>query len=172
MSSLLTDEALDEVLPRLRRFALSLAPDPASADDLVQSCLETALSRAGSRRPDGDLRAWLFSILYRRFLDGRRRASRYARILEFLGGADPLMAPSAEAVAMARASLGDLGRLAADQQSVLLLVSVEGLGYQEAADVLGIPIGTVMSRLSRARKALRALNEGRIVSQPALRILK
>jgi len=117
-----TDDDLREVLPRLRRFALSLTHDVANADDLVQSCMERALSRAGGRRADGDLRAWLFSILYRCFLDGQRRGKRYARILDFFSGAPEPVAPSAEDVALARAALGDLARLSADQQSLLLLV--------------------------------------------------
>lgn len=167
-----TDEDLREVLPRLRRFALSLTHDLANADDLVQACIERALSRSASRRADGDLRAWLFSILYRCFLDGQRRSKRYARILDFFSGAPEPLAPSAEDVAIARAALGNLARLSADQQSLLLLVSVEGLGYQEAADVLDIPIGTVMSRLSRARKALRDLSDGHAAPKPALRLMK
>lgn len=167
-----TDDDLREVLPRLRRFALSLTHDVANADDLVQSCMERALSRAGGRRADGDLRAWLFSILYRCFLDSQRRGKRYTRILDFFSGAPEPVAPSAEDVALARAALGDLARLSTDQQSLLLLVSVEGLGYQEAADVLNIPIGTVMSRLSRARKALRDITEGHVAAKPALRLMK
>lgn len=172
MAAGITDEDLRVVLPRLRRFALSLTHDVPNADDLVQSCLERAISRADSRHPNGDLRAWLFSILYRCFIDGQRRHQRYTRILNFLSGEPEPQAPSAEQVAMARAALGDLARLKADQQSLLLLVAVEGLGYQEAATVLDIPVGKVMSRLSRARKALRDITEGRNAGQPALRVMK
>lgn len=172
MAAGFTDEDLRDVLPRLRRFALSLTHDPANADDLVQSCLERALTRAGTRRPEGDLRAWLFAILYRCFIDTQRRNRRYARILDFFSGSPEPRAPSAEHVALAREALGDLARLTADQQSLLLLISVEGLGYQEAADVLDIPVGTVMSRLSRARKALRSLTEGRTAPAPGLRLMK
>jgi len=117
------------------------------------------------------LRAWLFQIMYRRFVDGQRRAKRYAGLLSLFAGREEELVPSAEDVAMSRAALKDFGKLPAEQRALLVLVSVEGLSYQEAADALDIPLGTVMSRLSRARKALRALNEGQPAT-PSLRILK
>jgi len=81
----INDDDLRELLPALRRFALWLARDPAAADDLVQTCMEKALSRWASRR-DGDLKAWLFSILYRQFIDEKRRAKRWGRLFDaFLG---------------------------------------------------------------------------------------
>ncbi|MFJ9449158.1 sigma-70 family RNA polymerase sigma factor [Herbaspirillum sp. NPDC101397] len=171
MSTDFNDNDLRELLPRLRRFALSLTRHENSADDLVQSCLERALSHSDRRRKDGDLRAWLFQIMYRRFLDGERRAKRYAGLLSLFAGREEELAPSAEDVAMSRAALQDFGKLTAEQRALLLLVSVEGLSYQEAADALDIPLGTVMSRLSRARKALRGFNDGQPVTPP-LRILK
>ncbi|WP_034301864.1 sigma-70 family RNA polymerase sigma factor [Herbaspirillum sp. RV1423] len=166
-----TDDDLRELLPRLRRFALSLTRHDNSADDLVQSCLERALSRGDRRRDDGDLRAWLFQIMYRQFLDGQRRAKRYAGLLSLFAKTEEELAPSAEEVAMSRAALQDFDKLSAEQRALLVLVSVEGLSYQQAADALDVPLGTVMSRLSRARKALRALNEG-LPATPSLRILK
>lgn len=78
------DEQLRELMPSLRRFALSLTRHASNADDLVQNCLERALGSVASKRPDGDLRAWLFTILYRQFVDNHRRTRRYARMLEFL----------------------------------------------------------------------------------------
>jgi RNA polymerase sigma-70 factor (ECF subfamily) len=166
----LTDERLRELLPRLRRFALSLTRHSSAADDLVQACLERALTHGAGRRADGDLRAWLFSILYRRFLDGQRRAKRHARLLSFFGGDEPL-APSAEELAVAHSTLEGFNRLGAEQRALLLLVGVEGLSYREAAEALDVPIGTVMSRLSRARQALRELTEGQITTT-SLRVLK
>ncbi|KAF1046916.1 MAG: ECF RNA polymerase sigma factor SigR [Herbaspirillum frisingense] len=167
-----TDDDLRELLPRLRRFALSLTRHESSADDLVQACLERALSRR-ERRTEGDLRAWLFQIMYRRFIDGERRAKRYAGLLSLFSGRDEELAPSAEDVALSRAALADFGKLQPEQRAMLLLISVEGLTYQEAADTLGIPIGTVMSRLSRARRALRELNDGaQPHAAPNLRIMK
>jgi len=173
MSKDFTDDELREVIPRLRRFALSLTRQESSADDLVQSCLERALTRRETRRDEGDLRAWLFSILYRVFLDGQRRNKRYAGLLSLFGvGQDEDMAPSTEDVVLARSALDGFHRLPVDARALLLLVSVEGLSYQEAADTLGVPIGTVMSRISRARKALRDLTEGKVVSQPSLQVMK
>jgi RNA polymerase sigma factor (sigma-70 family) len=165
----LNDE-LRELLPRLRRFALSLTRDTNNADDLVQATLERALARWTSKRADGDLRAWLFAILYRRFVDGHRSARRYARMLElFSGREEPL--PSAERTVVAQAALGAFDRLKPEQRALLFAVTVEGLSYQQAADMLGLPIGTVMSRLSRARKALYELTEGEI-KRPLVRMFK
>ena len=171
MSNNFTDDDLRDLLPRLRRFALSLTRHENSADDLVQSCLERALSRQARRNDDGDLRAWLFQIMYRQFLDGQRRAKRYAGVLSLFGWGGEALAPSAEEIALSRSALQDFNKLPAEQRALLLLVSVEGLSYQEVAETMEIPIGTVMSRLSRARKALRALNDGQPAA-PTLRVLK
>ncbi|SDL70553.1 RNA polymerase sigma-70 factor, ECF subfamily [Modicisalibacter muralis] len=157
--STLDDNQLRELLPRLRRFALSLTQDHANADDLVQATLEKALSSWQQRHTDGDLRAWLFSILYRRFIDSRRRSKRYARLLELFTGDSPT-SPSAEDIAVAHSALDAFEQLPAEQRALLMLVSVEGLSYREISDTLNIPMGTVMSRISRARKAMRALGEG------------
>lgn len=164
------DEALRELIPRLRRFAVSLTRNASSADDLVQSTLERAITRWADKRSDGDLRAWLFSILYRQFLDAHRRSRRYARMLEFFSGRDDAQ-PSVERTVIAQSTLQAFDRLNTEQRALLLWVSVEGLSYKEVADILEVPIGTVMSRLSRARQALRQLSDGEIAS-PSLRILK
>jgi RNA polymerase sigma-70 factor (ECF subfamily) len=164
------DEQLRTLLPRLRRFALSLTRNSSSADDLVQSCLERALSSWGDKRPEGNLRAWLFSILYRQFLDAHRRSRRYARMLEFFTGRDDVQ-PSVERTVIAQSTLQAFDRLPAEQRALLLWVSVEGLSYKEVAAILDVPTGTVMSRLSRARLALRQLSDGEVAS-PSLRILK
>lgn len=164
------DEQLREIIPRLRRFALSLSRQPSSADDLVQASLERALSSWGEKRPEGDLRAWLFAILYRQFLDTHRRSRRYARMLEFFTGRDDAQ-PSVERSVVAQSTLEAFDHLPAEQRALLLWVSVEGLSYKEVATILDVPTGTVMSRLSRARQALRQLSDGEITS-PSLRILK
>lgn len=166
------DTALREVLPELRRFARWLTRDADSADDLVQSTLERALSRWHTRRDDTALRAWLYSIAYRRFLDGRRRARRRAAMLELLGQRTEAEYPSAERGAVARSVIKALDQLPEAQQHLLLLVSVEGLSYREVAELLEVPIGTVMSRLSRARTALHQLAEGETSKTPVLRLLK
>jgi len=166
------DDQLRELLPRMRRFAVWLTRDPSSADDLVQSSLEKALSRWANKRPEGDLRAWLFSILYRQFLDAHRRSRRYSRMLElFTGGKDDHYEPSVERTVVAQSTLEAFGLLNTEQRALLLWVSVEGLSYKEVADILDVPVGTVMSRLSRARQALRQLSDGEI-TLPSLRILK
>ncbi|MFJ2338762.1 RNA polymerase sigma factor [Pseudomonas protegens] len=164
------DQQLRPLIPRLRRFALSLTRQPSSADDLVQACLERALAGWTEKRPEGDLRAWLFAILYRQFLDAQRRSRRYARMLEFFTGRDDSQ-PSVERTVMAQSTLEAFDRLNAEQRALLLWVSVEGLSYKEIAEILQVPTGTVMSRLSRARQALRQLSDGEI-SSPSLRILK
>ena len=164
------DEQLRELIPRLRRFAVSLTRHASSADDLVQSTLERAITRWADKRLEGDLRAWLFSILYRQFLDAHRRTRRYARMLEFFTGRDDAQ-PSVERTVIAQTTLQAFDQLNPEQRALLLWVSVEGLSYKEVAEILDVPIGTVMSRLSRARQALRQLSDGEIAS-PSLRILK
>ena len=164
------DEQLRELIPRLRRFGLSLTRHASNADDLVQNCLERALGSVADKRPDGDLRAWLFTILYRQFVDNHRRSRRYARMLEFFTGRDDTQ-PSTERTVLAQSTLEAFDQLATEQRALLLWVSVEGLSYKQVAEILDVPIGTVMSRLSRARNALRQLSEGEI-TRPALRRLK
>lgn len=171
MSASELDTALREQLPSLRRFARWLARDPHTADDLVQAALERAITRWRGRRDDQALRPWLFAIIYRQFLDGQRRSRRYAGLLSRLGIGAVESEPSAEREFLARSTLEAMRQLPAEQRSLLLWVSVEGLSYQEVADILGVPIGTVMSRLSRARQALRRLSDGEIAA-PALRLLK
>lgn len=171
MSNHAIDDELRELLPRLRRFACWLTRDTAAADDLVQSALERALSRWGSRRQEASLRAWLFAIIYRQFLDARRRAKRYASMLERFGLDRRDEHPSAEREVVAQSVLQSLEQLPLEQQQLLLWVSVEGLSYREVAHILDVPLGTVMSRLSRARQRLRRLSDGE-AKVPALRLLK
>lgn len=172
----LDEDQLRQLIPRLRRFARSLGGDAAASDDLVQSSLERALRAWSSRRNHDALQPWLFSILYRQFVDDRRRARRWQRVLEVVGVTHEHHAPSAERVNEGRAALAVFAELADEQRAILLLVSVEGFSYREVADTLGVPIGTVMSRLSRAREKLRTLSEGKLsggrAAPPALRILK
>jgi RNA polymerase sigma-70 factor, ECF subfamily len=174
MSDPALDQQIRELLPQLRRFALWLTRDVAAADDLVQAALERALSRWTSRRQDEALRAWLFAILYRKFIDGRRRAQRYAFILERLRLSDEFARPSLEGQVAAQSALESLERLSAEQRTLLLWTAVEGLSYEEISRILEVPIGTVMSRLSRARQALRRLGEGEGdgATTPVLRMMK
>ena len=165
------DDQLRQLLPRLRRFAQWLTRDPATADDLVQSTLERALAQWHRRRDEQALRPWLFTILYRQFVDSRRRAQRYEAMLDRFHRGSRTEHPSVEQEVMAQSVLQALDQLPAEQRNLLLWTSVEGLSYREVADLLEIPLGTVMSRLSRARQALRSLSEGKSPT-PALRLIR
>lgn len=152
------DIQIEQLIPALRRFAWGLCRDPHDADDLVQDCIERALSRWHLRRPDGNLRAWLFTILYNEFINGRRRLMRrgsMTSIDELM--TEPSIQEDQEQNLHVKDVMDGIGRLPADHRAVLLLVGTEDLSYEEAARVLGVPIGTVMSRLSRARERLRGL---------------
>jgi RNA polymerase sigma-70 factor (ECF subfamily) len=114
----------------------------------------------------------LFSILYRQFLDAHRRSRRYSRMLAlFTGSGEEDYQPSVERTVVAQSTLGAFERLNTEQRALLLWISVEGLSYKDVATILDVPIGTVMSRLSRARQALRQFSDGEITT-PSLRILK
>ncbi|MFT4171798.1 MAG: sigma-70 family RNA polymerase sigma factor [Rhodocyclaceae bacterium] len=145
-------------IPRLRRYARALTGDAARADDLVQDTLERALSKWRLWRP-GNLRAWLLTIMHNVFVNQWRAAPP----LEY-PGEDALPDASVRAEQEDGLALRDLDRallrLPGEQREVLLLIGLEALSYDEAAQVLGIPIGTVMSRLFRARERLRALLNG------------
>ncbi|MFL5159867.1 MAG: sigma-70 family RNA polymerase sigma factor [Microvirga sp.] len=151
---------LEPQIPALRRYAWALLRDHEGADDLVQDTLERAISRWGQRQRNGDLRAWLFAIQRNLFLNGvRQRKSRGVHVGE--EALNDVQAPdlSPEGHAGLRDVLSGLDALPEEQRSLLLLVSVEDLSYEQAAQVLGIPLGTVMSRLSRARARLREFME-------------
>jgi RNA polymerase sigma-70 factor (ECF subfamily) len=150
---------LEQQIPALRRYAYALVRDHERADDLVQDTLERALSRWTLRRPDGDLRAWLFAIqrnLYvSRWRQDRRRETPVALEDAVLTGI-----PARQETALeVHDVLAALDQLPEEQKSLLLLVGVEDFSYDEAARILGMPIGTVMSRLSRARQRLRSIVE-------------
>ena len=148
-------------IPRLRRYARSLVFDASAADDLVQTALERALAHWHQFDQRRDILVWTVSIAHNAFMDERRRHARAP-----WSEADP-----EAALAQARAVASDPGlridllaaleRLPVDQREPILLVAVEQLSYAECAEVLRIPVGTVMSRISRGRVALRALLEGR-----------
>lgn len=149
-------DAVAAEIPRLRRYARALVGDSGEADDLIQDTLERALARLGQWRDGDSPRKWLFSILHNLHVDGLRRRSRRPQHV----GLDSL-GPEQSAPAADGASGGDLDRalrlLTPDQREVVLLVGLEGLSYAETAEVLSIPIGTVMSRLARGRDRLRTL---------------
>lgn len=153
-------------IPALRRYARALMRDLVMADDLVQDCLEKAVGHWSQRRQDGDVRTWLFSILHNLAVNQMRRAARHGRhdSLEAADEAALAHPPTQETPLLQRDIMKALATLPEEQRSVLLLVSVEDLSYAEVARVLDIPLGTVMSRLARAREKLReAMNGDNVV---------
>jgi RNA polymerase sigma factor (sigma-70 family) len=152
---------VEPLIPALRRYARSLLRDRFAADDLVQDCLEHAVRSWHQRRTDGDARSWMFTILHNLAINRlRRTAQRGADLaLEEAGEEAMVSAPAQEIALRHRDLIRALGSLPEDQRSILLLVCVEALSYAETAKVLDVPIGTVMSRLSRARRKLLQIME-------------
>jgi RNA polymerase sigma-70 factor (ECF subfamily) len=143
-------------IPRLRRYAFSLVHDAESADDLVQDCLERAIRKRHLWYRQGSIRGWLFRILYNVFLNQLRRRAKDRQNVELdemtLTGDD-----SAEQERQAACTdiMAAMEELPDEQRAAIVLTAVEGLSYDEAAEVLGVPIGTLRSRLSRGRERLR-----------------
>lgn len=165
------DFELERHIPALRRFAWALTRRGEDADDLVQDCLERALARGGGYRAQGEKRAWLFAILHNSFISGRRRAARRP-VVPLEDAPEPAREAGQEHAVSVRQLLETVDRLPEDQRAVLLLIGVEDLSYDEAARALGIPVGTVMSRLSRGRERLRRLLAGETeAAAPALRVV-
>lgn len=162
--------ALLTELPRLRRYARALVGERAAADDLVQDTLERAWTRAAQWRPGSDLRAWLFGIMHNLRVDQLRRPGLQAQALSD-EEIDIPMRPTQTDRLEIRDLDAALARLPEEQRAVLLLVGLEEMPYEEAAATLGIPLGTVMSRLARGRERLR-----RLLAEPApainLRVVK
>lgn len=149
-------ERLVAHIPGLRRYARLLTGDSQRADDLVQDTLLRACAKWTLWRPGSDLRAWLFTIMHNLFVNQLRAAPPPSVQLDELAEAGH--SPDAAVVVdLERA----LCRLPDDQREVLLMVTVEDFTYAEVARVIGVPIGTVMSRLSRARRGLRELMDGK-----------
>ena len=167
------DSFLDQVeacVPALRRYARALTRNLDLADDLVQDCLERAISRRGLFRPSGPVRAWLFTILLNLYRNSLRTARHQPSTVDF----DSIVEPSTPAPQPGHLALAEMARaidtLPLEQKEALLLVALEGLPYGEAAAILKIPQGTLMSRLGRARAALR-LATG-TPAEPHLRTVK
>jgi len=152
---------IEPQIPALRRYARALVGNRAAADDLVQDCLEKAVGRWHQRR-DGDPRPWLFSILHNLAVSQfRRKAARGPHVaIDAATEHDVRQDAVQENQLIYRDVLDKLAKLPEELRSVLLLVAVEDLSYAQAASVLDIPIGTVMSRLSRARERLQRELDG------------
>lgn len=163
-------DELEVCVPALRRYARALTRNIDHADDLVQDCLERAISRRGLFRPHGPMRPWLFTILVNLHRNARRSEQRRGTHLD----ADSLPDLGTPAPQHSHLALAELSRaidgLPLEQKETLLLVTLEGMAYAEAASILDIPLGTLMSRLGRARANLR-LSTGE-AQAPHLRSVK
>jgi RNA polymerase sigma-70 factor (ECF subfamily) len=149
---------IEAEIPRLRRYARALTRDVGAADDLVQDCLVRGLDKLHLWQEGTDLRAWLFTILHNQYVNRVRRAVREG-IAVGLSESEPLLTRAPHQGK--RLELRDLERAIAklpeEQRAVVLLVGLEGMRYEDVAAVLDVPVGTVRSRLSRGREALRRL---------------
>jgi RNA polymerase sigma factor (sigma-70 family) len=174
------DEMLSQVepmIPALRRYARGLLSDVEASDDIVQDCLEKVVANWHRRRNE-DARSWVFSILHNLAVNRMRQGIRRGKVIpiEDMPEASNARDATQEQTLYGQEVMAAIERLPPDHRSILLLISVEDLSYAEAAKVLGIPVGTVMSRLSRAREQLRALLEQpptrAITSGPYIRRVK
>lgn len=168
------DQDLVGFIPDLRRYARALTGDAWAADDLLQDTLERACERWQLWAAGSDLRAWLFTIMHNLWVDGARRALRQAAPRVDLDEAAGELAAPASGAEQALDLQRCLLRLPDDQREALLLVTLQDLRYEDVARITGVAVGTVMSRLSRARARLRELMEGPRPAAPAapLRRLK
>ena len=166
--------ALVALIPRLRRYARALTGDRPRADDLVQDTIERAIAKWSLWRPGTDLRAWMFTIMHNVFVNQIRRSARDAVATDPAVLAELDLADGSVADTLVRLNGIEraLAQLPEEQREVLLLVSLEGMSYDEVAYTLGVPAGTVMSRLSRARSRLAGLLDGEVPRADAARQLK
>ena len=150
-------------LPFLRRFARGLSGDAALADDLVQDCIERAMVKSHLYDPARPLRAWLYAVLRNLYISGLRRNGRSTVIksVDDLVGNEGSVAPAQEERLSAALVADALDRLPPQHREVIVLVGLEEMSYRDVAEILGVPIGTVMSRLSRARATLKEILEDR-----------
>jgi RNA polymerase sigma-70 factor, ECF subfamily len=172
MSTTAFQKNLIAQIPHLRRFARALSGDAALADDLVQDCVERALLKQHLYDASRPLRAWLYAILRNIHISHWRRSSQLGAMKplddmeDFEGSVEP-----AQEQNMSVALISDaLDLLPAQQREVLVMISLEALSYKEAAEIIGVPIGTIMSRLSRARSSMQNLLEKR--GTTVLRVVK
>lgn len=157
--------AVEPLIPALRRYASAMLRNRDFADDLVQDCLERVISHWGSRRREEDTRQWVFAIAHNLIVNKLRQDTRRGLHID-LADVDEsdLAAPAAQEHRVRHGELMKaLAALPEEQRSVILLVSVEDLTYAEAAKLLNIPIGTVMSRLARGRERLQRALDGTAV---------
>jgi len=159
-------------VPNLRRFARALCGDPSLADDLVQDTVERALNKSHLYDPSRPLKAWLFAILRNLHISEVRRVgrTRIVKAVEDMAPAEQAVDGGQESRVGIRSIAEALARLPEANREVILLIALEDMSYRDCAEIIGVPVGTVMSRLSRGRAALRDLLEGR--DKPSLRRVK
>jgi RNA polymerase sigma-70 factor, ECF subfamily len=150
-------EQLVALLPRLRRFARTLARNPHDADDVVQLALERALTRIEQWRPDTKLESWMFGIIRNAWIDEVRARKRRDTVFAPQEHGEHVGQETTSAQIDAMAMQTALAQLPEEQRSAVALVLIEGLSYKEAAEVMDVPIGTLTSRLARGRDAMMAL---------------
>jgi RNA polymerase sigma-70 factor, ECF subfamily len=150
---------LEAEIPPLRRYARALLRDTSRADDLIQDTLLRALAKQHLWQPGTNLRAWLFTLMHNLHVNVVRQSVREGAMIDVDDVSADLVANTDPTAARQLRELEEaIARLPVEQRQVLLLIGLEGVRYDEAAVILGIPLGTVRSRLSRARDALRALS--------------
>jgi RNA polymerase sigma-70 factor (ECF subfamily) len=152
-------QAIIEEIPRLRRYARALLRDSDAADDLVQDALERALSRMENWTSGDSPRRWLFTIMHHLFVDQLRRSKRHVQAVSMMPETiDAVAAPPQQPDKLASQEvLSALQQISPERRAALTLVAVEGFSYADAANVLGIPAGTLMSRIARGREELRSI---------------
>ena len=158
---------LEEQIPRLRRYAGALTRSQDKADDLVQTTLVRAIAKQHLFKPDTNLRAWLFTLLHNQHVNDVRRSAYRGIAVTIEDAASDLVAVADPSASRQLTELDQaIGTLPVEQRQVILMVGLEGMAYEEVAAILMVPVGTVRSRLSRARSALRQLM-GMEEDQPA-----
>jgi RNA polymerase sigma-70 factor (ECF subfamily) len=163
---------LEPQIPRLRRYARALTRDSVRADDLVQNCLLRALAKQHLWQVGTNLRAWLFTLLHNQYVSDVRRSQREGFGIAVEETATLLtVQPEAAAALQLRDLERALAALPAEQRAVILLVGIEGMRYEEVATILGIPVGTVRSRLSRGRDTLRRLMDRKTDASASLSLV-
>ena len=155
-------QAIIAELPRLRRYARALVRDADAADDLVQDCVERALSRLHQFRDGTDMRPWLFTIMHSIFVNGVSRRIKTVDLDEVNPNTETRLAtPPAQGQGLVMRDLeAALVRLSDDQREIVILIGLENMSYRQAAEIIGVPLGTVMSRLARGRERLSQLMGG------------
>ena len=149
---------LEEQIPRMRRYAMALTRNSDQADDLLQTTLVRALRKQHLFKPGTNLRAWLFTLVHNQYVNDVRRSAKEGVPVDLEDASKDLVSVADTSAPRQLKELDEaIGKLSIEQRHVLLMVGLEGMAYEQVASILTVPIGTVRSRLSRGRAALRQL---------------